>query len=115
MEECLSNKNNIKKEKEKIEQQIENFQVINYANKCNFKCKEILPFILKLDVNKDSKINMLKVSKIIEIKLPKHKDLFFNKSCFKEKQKKLKEILENTKKQLEKNGYKTLVLVNVGF
>ncbi len=58
LEECLSNKNNIK---EKIEKQIENFQVINYANKCNFKCKEILPFILKLDVNKDSKINMLKV------------------------------------------------------
>ncbi|WP_215540881.1 plasmid maintenance protein [Borreliella bavariensis] len=105
LEECLSNKNNnIKEEKKK---QIENFQIIKYANKCNFKCKEILPFILKLDVNKDSKIKMLKVSKIIEIKLLKNKNVHFNKSCLKDKQKKLKEILENTKKQLEKNGYNT--------
>ncbi|WP_215538957.1 plasmid maintenance protein [Borreliella bavariensis] len=101
--ECLSNKNNnIKEEKKK---QIEKFQIIKYSNKCNFKCKEILPFILKLDFNKDSKIKMLKVSKMIEIKLLKNKNLFLNKSCFKDKQKKLKETLENTKKQLEKNGY----------
>ncbi|WP_215536471.1 plasmid maintenance protein [Borreliella bavariensis] len=103
--ECLNNKNNnIKEEKNK---KIENYQIIKYSNKCNFKCKEILPFILNLDFNKDAKIKMLKVSKIIEIKLLKSKDLFKNKSCFKEKQKKLKEILENTKKQLEKNGYNT--------
>ncbi len=102
-EKCLSNKNNnIKEEKKK---QTEKFQIIKYSNKCNCKCKEILPFILKLDVNKDLKIKMIKVSKIIEIKLLKHKDLFLNKSCFKEKQNKLKEILENTKKQLEKKGY----------
>ncbi len=102
---CLSNKNNnIKEEKNK---KIEKFQIIKYANKCNFKYKGILPFILNLDVNKDSKIKMLKVSKIIEIKLLKHKGLLFNKSCFKGKQKKLKEILENTKKQLEKKGYNT--------
>ncbi|WP_215539906.1 plasmid maintenance protein [Borreliella bavariensis] len=102
-EECLSNKNNnIKEEKNK---KIEKFQIIKYSNKCNFKCKEILPFILNLDFNKDAKIKMLKVSKMIEIKLLKHKNIHFNKSCFKEKQKKLKEILENTKKQLEKNGY----------
>ncbi len=101
-EECLSNNNNKKEEKKK---QIEGFQIIKYSNKCNFKCKEILPFILKLDVNKDSKIKMLKVSKIIEIKLLKHKNLFLNKSCFKDKQNKLKEILENTQKELEKKGY----------
>ncbi|WP_215538059.1 plasmid maintenance protein [Borreliella bavariensis] len=101
--ECLSNKNNnIKEEKNK---KIEKFQIIKYSNKCNFKCKEILPFILNLDFNKDAKIKLLKVLKIIEIKLLKSKDLFKNKSCFKENQKKLKEILENTKKQLEKNGY----------
>ncbi|WP_215535863.1 plasmid maintenance protein [Borreliella bavariensis] len=101
--ECLNNKNNnIKEEKNK---KIEKFQIIKYSNKCNFKCKEILPFILKLAVNKDLKIKMLKVLKIIEIKLLKHKNIHFNKSCFKEKQNKLKEILENTKKQLEKNGY----------
>uniref|UniRef100_UPI003B22761F plasmid maintenance protein n=1 Tax=Borreliella californiensis TaxID=373543 RepID=UPI003B22761F len=102
--ECLSNKNNNIKEEKKINQ-IEKSQIIKYFNKCNFKCKEILTFILNLYCNKESKINMLKVLKRIEIKLLKHKDLFFNKSCFKEKQNKLKEILENTKKQLEKNGY----------
>ncbi|WP_215539942.1 plasmid maintenance protein, partial [Borreliella bavariensis] len=103
--ECLSNKNNnIKEEKNK---KIEKFQIIKYSNKCNFKCKEILPFILNLDFNKDAKIKMLKVSKIIEIKLLKHKNIHFNKSCLKDKQNKLKEILENTKKQLEKNGYNT--------
>ncbi|WP_215538918.1 plasmid maintenance protein [Borreliella bavariensis] len=101
--ECLSNKNNnIKEEKNK---KIEKLQIIKYSNKCNFKCKEILPCILKLDVNKESKIKMLKVSKMIETKLFKNKFLFLNKSCFKDKQKKLKGILENTKKQLEKNGY----------
>ncbi|WP_187983451.1 plasmid maintenance protein [Borreliella bavariensis] len=102
-EECLSNKNNNTKEEKN--KKIEKFQIIKYSNKCNFKCKEILPFILNLDFNKDAKIKMLKVSKIIEIKLLKHKNIHFNKSCFKDKQKKLKEILENTKKQLEKNGY----------
>ncbi|SCW42954.1 hypothetical protein SAMN02983004_01081 [Borreliella japonica] len=105
LEECLSNKNNnIKEEKNK---KIEKFQIIKYSNKCNFKCKEILPFILNLDFNKDLKIKMLKVSKIIEMKLLKHKNIHFNKSCFKDKQNKLKEILENTKKQLEKKGYNT--------
>ncbi len=100
--ECLSNKNNnIKEEKTK---QIENFQIIKYFNKCNFKCKEILPFILKLDVNKDSKIKMLKVSKIIEIKLLKHKNIYLNKPYLKEKQNKLKEILKNTQKKLEEKG-----------
>ncbi|WP_215538074.1 plasmid maintenance protein [Borreliella bavariensis] len=103
--ECLSNKNNnIKEEKNK---KIEKFQIIKYSNKCNFKCKEILPFILNLDINKDAKIKMLKISKIIEIKLLKNKNIHFNKSCFKEKQNLLKEMLENTKKQLEKNGYNT--------
>ncbi|WP_233781074.1 plasmid maintenance protein, partial [Borreliella bavariensis] len=62
---------------------------------------------LNLDFNKGLKIKMLKVSKIIEIKLLKNKNVHFNKSCFKDKQKKLKEILENTKKQLEKKGYNT--------
>ncbi len=99
LEECLSNNNNIKEEKNK---KIEKFQIIKYFNKCNFKCKEILTFVLNLYCNKDSKINMLKVLKIIEIKLLKHKNIHFNKSCFKEKQNKLKEILENTKKQLKK-------------
>ncbi|WP_419260379.1 plasmid maintenance protein, partial [Borreliella afzelii] len=74
-------------------------------NKCNFKCKEILPFILNLDINKDLKIKMLKVSKIIEIKLLKHKNIHFNKFCFKDKQNKLKEILDNIQKQFKEKGY----------
>ncbi|WP_373585007.1 plasmid maintenance protein [Borreliella afzelii] len=103
LEECLSNKNNnIKEEKNK---QIENFQIIKYGNKCNFKCKEILSFILNLDINKELKIKMLKVSKIIEIKLLKHKNIHFNKSCFKDKQNKLKEILDNIQKQFKEKGY----------
>ncbi|ABH02251.1 hypothetical protein BAPKO_2554 (plasmid) [Borreliella afzelii PKo] len=101
--ECFNNKNNnIKEEKNK---KIENYQIIKYANKCNFKCKEIILSILNLNINKDLKIKMLKVLKIIEIKLLKNKNLFLNKSCFKDKQNKLKEILENTKKELEKKGY----------
>uniref|UniRef100_UPI00359C1B13 plasmid maintenance protein n=1 Tax=Borreliella afzelii TaxID=29518 RepID=UPI00359C1B13 len=103
LEECLSNKNNnIKEEKNK---QIEKFQIIKYGNKCNFKCKEILSFILNLDINKDLKIKMLKVSKIIEIKLLKHKNIHFNKSYFKDKQNKLKEILDNIQKQFKEKGY----------
>nr|WP_011666345.1 plasmid maintenance protein [Borreliella burgdorferi]AAA19038.1 unknown [Borreliella burgdorferi] len=101
--ECFNNKNNnIKEEKNK---KIENFQIIKYGNKCNFKCKEILSFILNLELNKDLKIKMLKFAKIIEIKLLKYKNIHFNKSCFKDKQNKLKEILENIQKQLEKKGY----------
>ncbi|WP_210376931.1 plasmid maintenance protein, partial [Borreliella valaisiana] len=103
LEGCLNNKNN--KIKEERNKQLEKFQIIKYSNKCNFKCKEILPFILNLDLNKDSKIKMLKVSKIIEIKLLKHKNIHFNKSFFKDKQNKLKEILKNIQKQLEKKGY----------
>ncbi|WP_420025111.1 plasmid maintenance protein (plasmid) [Borreliella yangtzensis] len=102
-EECLSNKNNnIKEERKK---KIENFQVINYGNKCNFYCKEFLPFVLKLDISKNEKIKILKTVKRIEIKLLKHKNIHLNKSCFKEKQNKSKEILKNTQKEFEKNGY----------
>ncbi|WP_418905810.1 plasmid maintenance protein [Borreliella japonica] len=101
--ECLSNKNNNKKEERN--KQIENFQVINYYNKCNFKNKEFLLVLLNLDISKDKKIELIKALKRFEIKTTKSKNIHFNKISFKEKQNKLKEILENTKKQLEKNGY----------
>ncbi|SCW39788.1 hypothetical protein SAMN02983004_00932 [Borreliella japonica] len=108
LEECLSNKsNNIKEEKEKIEKQIENFQVKKYSNKCNLLCKEILPIVLNLDNSKNEKIKILKTVKRIEIKLIKGKNIHFNKSSFKEKQNKLKEILINAQKELEKKGYNT--------
>ncbi|WP_420025463.1 plasmid maintenance protein [Borreliella valaisiana] len=103
LEECLSNtNNNIKEEKKK---QVENFQVINYANKCNFYCKKILPIVLNFNISKNEKIKILKTVKGIEIKLIKSKNTHLNKSYFKEKQNKLKQILENTQKEFEKNGY----------
>ncbi|WP_420025489.1 plasmid maintenance protein [Borreliella valaisiana] len=105
LDECLSNNNNNIKEEKK--NQIENFQVINYAKKCNFYNKEILPILLNMDISKDKKIKILKTVKRIEITLTKHKNINLNKSCFKEKQNKLKETLENTQKEFEKNGYNT--------
>ncbi|WP_418906363.1 plasmid maintenance protein (plasmid) [Borreliella tanukii] len=101
--ECLSNKNNnIKEERNK---KIENFQVINYYNKCNFKDKEFLLILLNLDISKDKKIEIIKALKRFEIKTTKHKNVHFNKNSLKEKQNKLKEILNNNQKKLEKNGY----------
>ncbi|OJH14083.1 hypothetical protein ER70_10835 (plasmid) [Borreliella bissettiae] len=105
--ECLNNKNNIKEER-KINE-IEKYQVRNYFNKCNFLCKKILSIFLtilfNLDIDKDNIIKILKIIKIIEIKLLKNKNIHFNKSNLKEKQKKLKEILKNTQKEFEKNEY----------
>ncbi|WP_425337241.1 plasmid maintenance protein [Borreliella tanukii] len=101
--ECLSNKNNnIKEERNK---KIENFQVTNYYNKCNFKNKEFLLILLNLDISKDKKIEIIKTLKRFEIKTTKHKNIHFNKNSFKEKQNKLKETLNNTQKELEKKGY----------
>ncbi|WP_425337326.1 plasmid maintenance protein [Borreliella tanukii] len=101
--ECLSNKNNnIKEERNK---KIENFQVISYYNKCNFKNKEFLLILLNLDISKDKKIEIIKALKRFEIKTTKHKNIHFNKNSFKEKQNKLKETLNNTQRKLEKNGY----------
>ncbi|WP_418457450.1 plasmid maintenance protein [Borreliella andersonii] len=106
--ECINNKNNNIKEEKRINQ-IEKFQLRNYFNKCNFFCKEILSvflsILLNLDIDKDTAIEILKIIKRTEIKLLKNKNTHFNKSCIKEKQEKLKEILCNTQKELEKNGY----------
>ncbi|WP_418909420.1 plasmid maintenance protein (plasmid) [Borreliella sinica] len=101
--ECLSNKNNNKKEERN--KRIENFQVISYYNKCNFKNKDFLLILLNLDISKDKKIEIIKALKRFEIKTIKSKNIHFNKISFKEKQNKLKEILNNTQRKLEKNGY----------
>ncbi|MCD2386105.1 plasmid maintenance protein [Borreliella burgdorferi] len=98
--ECLNNNNNIKEER-KINQ-ITLYQIKNYYNKCNFKSKKTLS-ILNLNLNKDTMFKVFKIIKKIENKRFKNTNL--NKSYFKEKQKKLKEILNNTQKELEKNGY----------
>ncbi|WP_418909509.1 plasmid maintenance protein (plasmid) [Borreliella sinica] len=102
LEECLNNKNNKKEERNK---QIENFQVINYGNKCNFKDKRILSIVLNLDISKNEKIIMLRTAKMLEIKLTRDKNIFFNKNSLKEKQDLLKETLNNTQRKLKKNGY----------
>ncbi|WP_421115136.1 plasmid maintenance protein (plasmid) [Borreliella andersonii] len=102
--ECLSNKNNNTKEEKKINE-IDKYQIIKYFNKCKFLCKEILSILLNLDIGKDTSIRMLKIIKRTEIKLLKNKNINLNKFCFKEKQNKLKKILNNTQKELEQNGY----------
>lgn len=103
--ECLNNKNNNIKKEEESNTKIEKLQVKKYFNKCNFLCKEILLILLNLDLSKDRKIEIIKAFKKIEIKLIKSKNISFDKSCFKDKQNKLKEILDNMKKEFEKKGY----------
>ncbi|WP_210369576.1 plasmid maintenance protein [Borreliella garinii] len=102
---CLFNKNNTKEEINS--NKIEEYKKTKYFNKCNFFDKKILSKILKLDIETDLTIEIFKTVKRYENGLTKNKHISFNKSCFKDKQKKLKEILENTKKQLGKNGYNT--------
>ncbi|APS99094.1 hypothetical protein Bmayo_05405 (plasmid) [Borreliella mayonii] len=97
---CLKNKNNIKEER-KINQ-IEKYQIRNYFNKCNFKTEKALS-ILNLNTDKDTKIEAMKILKQNEIALIKRFNI--KKFCIKEKQNKLKNILNNTQKELEKNGY----------
>ncbi|WP_419264802.1 plasmid maintenance protein, partial [Borreliella afzelii] len=100
--ECLCNKNNIKEEINF--NKIEEYKKTKYFNKCNFFDKKTLSKILKLDIKTDLTIEIFKTLKRYENRLSKSKHISFNKSCFKDKQNKLKEILENTKKQLEKKG-----------
>ncbi|XPC97883.1 plasmid maintenance protein (plasmid) [Borreliella japonica] len=105
-EACLSNKNNnIKEEKKERDNSIKKFQIIKYFNKCNFLSKKSLSILLYLDIEKDKLIKVFKAIKRYEIELTKNKKIFSNKPCFKEKQNKLKEILNNNQKKLEKKGY----------
>ncbi|ACN55800.1 plasmid maintenance protein [Borreliella burgdorferi] len=100
--ECNNNNNNIKEER-KINE-IEKYQVIKYFNKCDFSCKEILPVLLTLNIDKENIIKIIKILKITEIN-SKNKNIRPTKSCIKKKQEKLKGILCNTQKELEENGY----------
>ncbi|WP_418909402.1 plasmid maintenance protein (plasmid) [Borreliella sinica] len=106
-EACLSNNNNnnIKEEEKTRDNPIKKFQKIKYFNKCNFLDKKSLSILLYLDIEEDKLIKVFKTIKRYEIELTKNKKIFSNKSCFKEKQNKLRETLENNKKRLEKNGY----------
>ncbi|WP_418905488.1 plasmid maintenance protein (plasmid) [Borreliella turdi] len=104
LEECLNNKNNNIKE-EKKSNKIEEYKKTKYFNKCNFFDKKTLSKILKLDIKTNLIIEIFKTVKRYENSLAKNKHISFNKSCFKDKQNKLKEILINTQKKLEKKGY----------
>ncbi|WP_418457482.1 plasmid maintenance protein [Borreliella andersonii] len=98
--ECLNNKNNIKEER-KINQK-EKYELRNYFNNCNFNTEEALS-ILNLNTDKDTKIKAMIILKQNEIALIKRFSI--KKSCMKEKQNKLKNILNNTQKEFEQNGY----------
>ncbi|WP_418905949.1 plasmid maintenance protein [Borreliella carolinensis] len=99
--ECFNNKNNnIKEEREN--NKIEECQIKNYFNKCNFKSEKALS-ILDLDTDKDTKIKAMKILKQNEIALIKRFSI--KTSCMEEKQNKLKNILNNTQKEFEQNGY----------
>ncbi|WP_418905423.1 plasmid maintenance protein (plasmid) [Borreliella turdi] len=102
--ECLSNNNNNIKE-ERNSNKIEKYKKTKYFNKCNFFEKKTLSKILKLDIKTDLAIEIFKTVKRYENSLAKNKHIFFNRSCFKNKQNKLKEILINTQKELEKKEY----------
>ncbi|WP_210359866.1 plasmid maintenance protein [Borreliella garinii] len=99
--ECINNKNNNIKE-ERIKNQIEKYKIKKYFKKCNFLSKKTFS-ILNLNISKDKLIEIMKIIKRIEINLIKNKNL--NKICSKNKQTKLKEILINIQKKLEKKGY----------
>ncbi|AEL19347.1 borrelia PFam57/62 partition protein (plasmid) [Borreliella bissettiae DN127] len=98
--ECLSNKNDIKEERKN--NQKEQYQLRNYFNKCDFKTEKALS-ILDLNTDKDTKIKAIIILKQNEIALIKKFNI--KKSSMKKKQNKLKNILNNTKKKFEKNGY----------
>ncbi|AEL19195.1 borrelia PFam57/62 partition protein (plasmid) [Borreliella bissettiae DN127] len=90
--ECINNKNNQK----------EKYQLRNYFNNCNFKTEEALS-ILNLNADKNTKIEAMNILKQNEIALIKKFNI--KKSCMKEKQNTLKNILNNTQKEFEQNGY----------
>ncbi|WP_418906446.1 plasmid maintenance protein (plasmid) [Borreliella turdi] len=100
--ECINNKNNIKEE-EKSNSQIKKHQIKKYFNKCRFLSKNLFP-ILNLNISKDNLIEILKIFKKAELDIAKNKNLHIKKFYLIEKQRKLKEILKNVQKQLEKSG-----------
>ncbi|QFI15031.1 plasmid maintenance protein (plasmid) [Borrelia sp. CA_690] len=101
--ECFNNKNNNIKE-DKSNTQIEKYQIKKYFNKCNFLSKRTLS-LLNLNIDKNKLIEILRIVKRIEMSLTNNKNSHFNKPCFKKKQDRLKEILNNIQKQLNKKGY----------
>ncbi|UPA15677.1 plasmid maintenance protein [Borrelia turicatae] len=103
--ECSNNNYNNKKEDKKNAKYIERLQVKKYAKKCNFKSNAFLS-ILNLEADKDFKIELLKAIKIAENSGYKRiNDIRPNESKLKSKQKELNKILDETKTNLENEGY----------
>ncbi|UPA18795.1 plasmid maintenance protein [Borrelia puertoricensis] len=103
--ECFNNTYNNKEEDKNNIKSIEKLQVQKYAKKCNFKSNAFLS-ILNLEANKDFKIQSFKAIKIAENNVYKHIDrIKSNNSKLESKQKELSKILDETKANLENEGY----------
>ncbi|AHH11752.1 Hypothetical protein BCO_0007002 (plasmid) [Borrelia coriaceae ATCC 43381] len=104
--ECFNNKNNNKdKEEDKKIKSIERLQIKKYAKKCNFKSNAFIS-ILNLEAEKDFKIQALKAIKKAENNAYKKvNDTKSNNSKLESKQKELSKILDETKANLNNEGY----------
>ncbi|UPA11392.1 hypothetical protein bpSLO_001248 (plasmid) [Borrelia parkeri] len=105
-EECYYNTYN---KEEKNKKTIEKLQIEQYARKCNFKSNTFFS-ILNLKLEKNTKIEILKLLKRTENFIEngiykKQKDIKLRISKFKSKQQELSKILNNTKINLENEGY----------
>ncbi|WP_434757202.1 plasmid maintenance protein (plasmid) [Borrelia puertoricensis] len=103
--ECFNNTYNNKEEDKSNIESIEKLQVKKYAKKCNFKSNAFLS-ILNLEVDKNFKIQLLKAIKIAENSVYKKINrIKSNNSKLESKQKELSKILDETKANLENEGY----------
>ncbi|AHH05855.1 plasmid maintenance protein (plasmid) [Borrelia miyamotoi] len=104
--ECSYNIYNNKKEEEKNKKSVEKLQVEKYAKKCNFKSKEFYS-ILDLKIDKDNKIELLKIFKRTENYFESKNDgkANTNQSKSEVKKRELIRILNETKYKLENEGY----------
>ncbi|WP_434757388.1 plasmid maintenance protein (plasmid) [Borrelia puertoricensis] len=105
--ECINNIYNNKEEDKNNIKSIEKLQVEKYAKKCNFKSNAFFS-ILNLEADKDFKIKSLKAIKIAEnIGYKRINDIKPDNSKLESKQKELSKILDETKADLENEGYDT--------
>ncbi|WP_330730542.1 plasmid maintenance protein [Borrelia turicatae] len=103
--ECFNNNYNNKEEDKGNTKSIEKLQVEKYAKKCNFKSNAFLS-ILNLEADKNFKIQLLKAVKIAENNVyEKVNRIKSNNSKLENKQKELKKMLDETKTNLDNEGY----------
>ncbi|AHH09037.1 plasmid maintenance protein [Borrelia anserina] len=109
LEQSIYNKHNKKRREENAIAKLEDFQTRKYAKRCNFRTNFFYS-ILKLNLNKDTKIDLLKRLKFSERYLKgqffkENKDHAFTKKTLKEKQERLSLVLEEVKERLKNQGY----------